>query len=152
MPNLFPTQVVTATSELPETQSLKVKFGKSWQFDFDKGDFVKTPTGKVAETTGLDAYIEWCKKALLTPRYRYLIYSRNYGSEFEDLIGRGLSREAIESEIKRMATEALMVDPRTAAVENFVFEWQEAAVYFTCDITTVQGDKVIVSSYAQGVV
>ena len=152
MPNLYPTQSVTATPELPETKSTQVKFGKSWRFDFDKGDFVRTPTGKVAETTGLGAYIEWCKKALLTPRYRYLIYSRNYGNEFDDLTSRGLSREAIESEIKRMATEALMLDPRTATVENFVFEWQEDAVYFTCNITTAQGDRATVSSHAQGVV
>lgn len=152
MSNLFPTQVVTATSELPETQSRQIRFGKSWRFDFEAGEFVLTPAGRVAETTGLDAYIEWCKKALSTPRYRYLIYSRNYGSEFDNLPGRGLSREVLESEIKRMATEALMIDPRTAGVDNFIFNWQGDDVYFTCDITTTQGDITTISSHVKGVV
>ena len=152
MPRLFPSEAVTPIPEADETKVTTVQFNRSWRFDFDKGDFVLTPTGRVAETTGLEAYIEWCKKALITPRYRHLIYSRNYGSEFDDLISRGLSREAIESEIKRMATEALMVDPRTATVKNFVFGWQEDAVYFTCSITTAQGDRTTVSSHVQGVV
>jgi len=151
MPNLFPSEEATATPELPETQAGQVKFGRSWRFDFEKGDFVLSPMGKVAESKGLDAYIEWCKKALLTPRYRHLIYSRNYGSEFEDLIGRNLTRAGNESEIKRMVTEVLMVDPRTVSVGDFTFDWQEDTVYFTCTVTTAQGEQVQVSGQVQGV-
>lgn len=144
MPNLFPTEEVPATSELTEAQASQVQFGRSWKFDFDAGEFILTPTGKVQETEDVDAWLEWCRKALHTARYRYLIYSRNYGHEFEDLIGRGLTREAIESEIKRIATECLMVDPRTAAVENFTFEWKEDAVYFTCEVSSVRGEAGII--------
>lgn len=146
MPNLFPTEEVMPEPEAPETSASQVKFGRSWRFDFEAGDFVLTPIGKVAETTELDAYIEWCKKALLTPRYRHPIYSRNYGSEFEGLIGRGLTREAIESEIKRMVTEALMVDPRTARVDNFTFSWDGDTVSFTCEVTTVRGETAEIGS------
>ncbi len=137
MPNLFPIETIPAPSE---NQSSQIKFGRSWRFDFEKGDFITTPTGKVATADELEAYIQWCQKALLTPRYRHLIYTRNYGSEFEDLIGRGLPREVIESEIKRMATEALMVNPRTAEVGNFVFDWQNDVVFFTCEIITAWGE------------
>ncbi len=140
MPNLFPTEEVTATPEVTDTPANQVQFGRSWKFDFDAGEFVMTPTGKVQETEGVNAWLEWCRKALMTARYRYLIYSRNYGQEFEELIGLGLTREAIESEIKRIATECLMVDPRTAAVENFTFEWKEDTVYFTCEVSNVRGE------------
>jgi hypothetical protein len=137
MPNLFPTEQVTAVPELPEDQISQVKFGRSWRFDFDTGDFVLTPAGSVQETVGVDAWLEWCKKALMTARYRYLVYGRNYGQEFDELISRHLSRAGNESEIKRIVTECLMVDPRTAAVENFTFQWENDYCYFTCDVLNV---------------
>jgi len=140
MPNLFPTEEITATPEMIEASVSPVQFRRSWKFDFDAGEFVLTPTGKMQETEGADAWLEWCCKALMTARYRYLVYSRNYGQEFEDLIGRGLTREVIESEIKRIATECLMVDPRTAAVENFSFEWEGDTCRFTCEVSNVRGE------------
>nr|WP_315990773.1 DUF2634 domain-containing protein [Desulforamulus aquiferis] len=106
----------------------------------------------MAVVDDLESYIQWCRKALLTPRYRHLIYSRNYGSEFEELIGRGLTRAAIESEIKRITTETLMVDPRTASVHSFFFEHREDAVYFSCSVSTVRGDIFTIDSLAKGVV
>jgi phage baseplate assembly protein W len=146
VPNLYPTEEVTVTPETSETSASQVKFGRSWRFDFDTGDFVLNPIGKVATANELDAYIEWCQKALLTPRYWYPIYSRNYGSEFKDLIGRGLTSEAIESEIKRMVTETLMVDPRTAAVDNFSFTWESDTVSFICEVTMARGETAEISS------
>lgn len=90
-----------------------------------------TPTGGVAQTPGMEAWLEWCRKAVRTARYRYMAYTRDYGQEFDDLIARHLSRAGNEAEIKRMATEALMVDPRTAKVSDFSFEWRNDVVYFT---------------------
>jgi hypothetical protein len=50
-----------------------------------------------------------------------------------------------------MVTEALMVDQRTASVGDFTFDWQEDAVYFTCTVTTAQGEQVQISGQVQGV-
>lgn len=139
MPNLFPTGGSAAV--LPETQNKanQVKFGKSWRFDFETGDFIMTPTGKTMETREEDAWLEWCQKAVLTERYKYLIYSRQYGQEFTDLIRRNLNRAANESEIKRIVTEALKVDPRTASVDNFTFNWDGDQCFFTCQVKSVRG-------------
>jgi len=98
---------------------------------------VLTPTGKVLEIKGVEAWLEWCNKALLTARYRFLVYSRNHGQEFEELISRHLSRAGNESEIRRMATECLMVDPRIASVGNFSFTWEQDQCYFTCEVTNI---------------
>lgn len=144
MPNLFP-EGETNTSEV-STQASQVQFGKSWRFDFETGDFVLTPTGKVAESQDVDAWLEWCKKALMTARYRYLVYGRGHGHEFEDLIRRNLDRKGNESEIRRIATETLMVDPRTAGVENFSFTWDGDTVYFTCDVISARGERGTISS------
>lgn len=143
MPNLFPiTNEDVPLASTPPAAS--VKFGRSFRFDFGAGDFVTTPTGSVAEAGGADAWVEWCKKAIRTERYRYLIYSRNYGQEFDDLIARHLTRTANESEIRRTTTETLQVDKRTASVGNFVFSWEDSRCSFSCEVTNVLGEQATI--------
>lgn len=123
-----------------EDAASAVAFGRSWRFDYELGDFVKAPTGKIAVATDTDAWVEWCRKALQTERYRYMAYSRDYGQEFDGLIGSGLSRSAVESEIRRLTRETLMSDPRTAGVDDFGFRWEEDRCYYTCTITNVRDE------------
>lgn len=140
MPNLFPAVGGSgSTAFATGNETIAVKFGKSWRFDWAAGEFAMTPSGKIAETTGADAWLEWCKKAIATERFRSLIYGRNYGSEFEALIARHLPRGATSSEIKRIATETLMTDRRTAKVGNFAFHWEGDQCYFTCEVESVRG-------------
>lgn len=144
MPNLFPISNAASPSA-NETPARQVKFGRGWRFDFDAGEFVTTPTGKIAAAIGTDAWLQWCEKAIRTERYRHLIYSRGYGHEFDDLISRNLPREANESEIQRIVTETLKVDRRTADVRNFVFDWQDDVCVFTCEVTNIRGEAGTIS-------
>lgn len=141
MPELFPTETAEAATEI-QAASEPVRQGDSWQFDWNRLDFTLSPTGRVVPTADdLASYIGWCYKALQTPRYRHPIYSRYYGQEIEDLIRRSLTREANESELERMIRECLMVNPITASVEGFTFEWtshDEVLVSFT--VVTVLGE------------
>jgi len=146
MENLFPTGSIPAV--VPAKISRAVKFGKSWKFDFDEGEFVVGPTNKIEAADEVEAYYEWCQKALLTIRYRYVIYSPDYGSELETLFQTALDRAAIESEIARMVTETLMVDPRTGTVGDFVFTWLEDDVAFDCTVVTARGSQLNLSSSA----
>jgi len=143
MANLFPTTGVPVTPGARLNR--KVKFGTSWIFDFDEGEFRKTPSLKIEEADELTAYYEWCQKALLTMRYRHVIYSSDYGSELHKLFRSALSREAIESEIARMVTETLMVDPRTGSVGGFSFMWLEDNVAFDCQVVTAKGVQLDLS-------
>lgn len=137
MANLYPT-VEAEVAQASDSDSGTVAFGRSYRFDFEAGEFVLTPTGRIAALEDTDAWLQWCAKALLTERYRYLAYSRGYGQEFDSLIGLGLTREAAESEIARIATETLMADPRTAAVRNFSFSWERDGCIFTCEVANVR--------------
>lgn len=79
------------------------------------------------------------KKAMMTERYYYLIYDSNYGHDLENLIGTGMEKEAIEEEIKRITEETLRQHLETASVGNFTFTWDGEEVYFTCEITNING-------------
>jgi phage baseplate assembly protein W len=149
MPNLFPEDGFTIDNVSSDEQAAH---GGSWMFDFSKGDFVRDPTNKVVATDTLAAWVQWCQKALMTQRYRHLAYSSDYGSEFEDLIGQAYTHAAIESEIKRMTTEALMVHPYTQTVDNFTFEWDTDCVKFTCDLMSIMGETAHLTYSLEGVI
>lgn len=127
MPNLFPIFEMPELIEQQQTE-LAPRYGSSWFFDFGTGDFAIDGAGKVIQTDGHTAWAQWCVKTVLTERFAYLAYSQNYGTEIETAL-RQPSRQAVEAELERAITEALLVDPRTEIVRDFSFAWQGDEVY-----------------------
>ena len=140
MANLFPVTVLP-DPELQDAQSQETVFGRNVELNYENEEFVLSPTGRQYPLNETDSWVEWCVKALSTPRYKHLIYSDNYGSELQTLIGKSYPHEYAESEIKRMVKECLMADSRTAAVDSVQFEWIEDGVMFTCRIENVRGES-----------
>lgn len=122
MPNLYPTfempELVEDQQPVPEPE-----YPESYLFDFKKGDFVLDGAGRVVEADGYAAWVQWCIKTILTQRFAYVIYSSDYGTELEEA-QKQPDRKAVEIELERAITEALLVDPRTEMVKDFVFEWE----------------------------
>lgn len=78
-------------------------------------------------------------KILNTERYRYLIYSWNYGSELQELFGMPVTY--VCPELERRITEALTWDKRITEVTDFSFDTSIAGTvkaFFTAH--TVFGD------------
>lgn len=69
--------------------------------------------------TGKEALKIWINKALSTARYIFPIYSTDFGTEIESLIGKSLPFTVLEKEVKRQITECLLVDKRIKEVSNF---------------------------------
>lgn len=69
---------------------------------------------------GLEAMKQVIYKILNTERYRYPIYSWNYGVELSDLVGEPVSYVCAEAE--RRITEALTQDDRIDEVSDFKFD------------------------------
>ncbi|GIP29648.1 hypothetical protein J23TS9_47780 [Paenibacillus sp. J23TS9] len=148
MANLFPETVDMVWTDVTEPEALEKNgaiFGRSWRFDFEAGEFVMSPTRKMTVGGDKDAWVIWCEKAIRTPRYRYVIYSRDYGSELEGLIGSS-SRALQESEVRRMVTETLLSDARTQSVDQFAFDWEGEACRFSCRITNVHDEMETIES------
>ncbi|MCL6597932.1 MAG: DUF2634 domain-containing protein [Alicyclobacillus macrosporangiidus] len=119
MPNLFP--VFDAPDIVDTSPAAQVPtYGTSWLFDFEKGDFVTDGSGHVVTCDGYQAWAQWCAKAVLTERFRYLAYSSNYGVEMDAALQHP-DPKAVQSDVERTITEALLVDPRTESVQNFTF-------------------------------
>lgn len=137
MPNLYPVFEIPELVEQQQTE-LAPKYGKSWLFDFKKGDFVLDGAGRVVEADGHTAWMQWCIKTILTQRFAYVIYSSDYGTELEEA-QKQPHRKAVEIELERVITEALLVDPRTEMVKDFVFEWEGDTVKVSFVVVPVVG-------------
>lgn len=111
-------------------------------------DYVEKPTNtfiidwSAKQIGGMDAGLAAMRQAaeiiLQNERFRWQIYSSNFGSELEDLIGE--EYDYIISELPRRIEEAFSVDKRFLSVENFVFsEPEENSITCSFDIITVFG-------------
>lgn len=82
----------------------------------------------VGYTDELEAMRQAVYKIIRTERYKYIIYSWDYGIELEDLFGMPVSY--CIPEIERRIIEALEQDTRILEVTNFEFETPKRGVIF----------------------
>ena len=89
---------------------------------------------------GLEAVRQAVEKVLRTERYRYPVYSANYGVELEDKLGMPVGLAL--PEIRRCIAEALTWDSRIEAVDGFEFEVNANAVQVRFTVHSIYGDFV----------
>lgn len=108
---------------------------KTYQMDFENERVI----GKIE---GLEAMKQAIFKILNTERYQYLVYSWNYGSEFQDLFGMPVTY--VCPELERRITEALTWDKRIKEVSDFSFDTtsQRGTVIAFFTVHTIYGDVV----------
>lgn len=122
-----------------ETQETKTvpKMGKSFSYDFKKGDFVKVD-GRLEVIEDKEALELWITKAIMTEFYRFRVYDDvDYGTVTEGLIGTNYPQAFIESELQREITLSVTRHELIDHLEDFSFERlsDEMMIYFTV-ITT----------------
>ena len=87
---------------------------------------------------GLPAMRQAVEIILQNERFRWQIYSSDFGSELENLVGE--ERDYIESELPRRIEDAFSGDSRILTVENFVFtEKIPGELSCSFDVKTVYG-------------
>lgn len=89
--------------------------------------YIDWDAGRIAGfVDGQESMKQYIKKAILTPRFRCLIYSGQYGSEVIDsLMQTGATREYIEANAPFVVTDALIHDPRVIRVFNVTIEFTD---------------------------
>lgn len=137
--SIFP-QITVPETAVP-SQTKATSYGKELAFDFATGEFI-LEDGKPKVVEGIEALKIWIEKALRTARYRWPIYSFNYGNELEDIIGLDIPRPVLESEVKRVIREALIYDDRIEDVRDFIIERSGDQLKVTFTVVTVLGDTL----------
>lgn len=109
----------------------------TYALDLDRGRII----GKV---DGLKATEQAIRKAIITPRWKCLVYNNQYGSELKnEITSKDASRELIETEIPRMVEDALKPDTRVLRVHDFSFSFDQDQCFILFTAETVFGTTVI---------
>lgn len=118
------------TSEMATYKEVK------WDFEnnipvIENGNFVI-----VEENEALKV---WVYKALKTERFRYLIYSWNYGSEVEQMIGTSYSPKLTRAECIRYIEECITINPYITGISNVAVDFSKGYLQVSCTLNTIYG-------------
>ena len=118
---------------------------KEYAWDFEKGNFIFDGNGKHILLEGNEALKVWCYKTLKTERFMYLAYSKRFGIELYPFMAKVMSVLQRKSELRRMITEALMVNSYISSIDSIIFDEQYNGENMEVQIvlTTIYGELVI---------
>ena len=108
---------------------------KEYEIDFETGQL----TGRIV--TGLEAILVWAWIALHTAKYRYIQYSWDYGNEVDTLIGQKADAEYIETSVKTMLEECLLINKHITDIE---------VIEFNIEDNKATGKIRIITDYGEG--
>ena len=114
-------------------------YPREFDIDFTTGKL----TGKIAE--GARAIAVWAYLAIKIVRYKYIQYSWEYGNEMVNLIGGTYSDEYVKSEVNRMLTECLEVNPYVNGIENLEIEKVNETLHIKFTLLTDYGSEEVES-------
>ena len=109
----------------------------TYKLDLDNGRIV-------GKTDGIEAMNQAIRKAIITPRFKALVYDSQYGSEIENaIIAKDATRYYINAAIERFVTDALAPDDRIIAAYDFETEFSEDGVWIEFKAETIFGETYI---------
>lgn len=131
MANTFIPILIETITEAEEQPSL------TYRLDLESGRIV----GFVDK---LEAVNQAIKKAIITPRFKCLIYNNQYGSEVEEaIISKDASQEYINTVIEGFIKDALRTDTRILSIYDFYVEFKEDKAYVFFRVDTIFGETQI---------
>ena len=111
-----------------------------YAFDFENNCLLRNEAGQNYYVYGNEALKIWIYKALMTPRYRHLAYTEDYGNEMFDLIAQSIDKDVLVLELKRYITEALMYNEYIRELNGFEFEIEGSKATVRFNVISVYGE------------
>lgn len=121
-------------AEVEETQEAP---SKTYRLDLDNGRIA----GMI---DGIEAVDQAIRKAIITPRFKCLIYDNQYGSEIEDaIIANDATQEYVETVIEGFVTDCLKPDTRILSISDFSVTFENDSAYISFKADTIFGETTI---------
>ena len=118
LPTFMQTQIETQT----HTSSV-IEVPKEYGLDFELGQL----TGEI-----------WL--CLHTQRFRYPLYSWDYGADLEQYIGQTVTEEFLNADCEDEIREALLVNPYIEDIEDFKVSFDNGCLYISFKAVTKFGE------------
>lgn len=105
---------------------------KTYKLDFETGRI----RGFIDDKEAVKQFI---RKAIITERSKWRIYTDDYGCELPSLLGESVTDGFLQSEIPRMVREAIEYDERITSVDNVTAHRNGDALFIYADVATIYG-------------
>ena len=123
-----------------ETQESELPLFKEMAIDFETGEPI-IENNEIVTLEGSEALKVWIWRALKTERYKYKVYSNNYGNELKEQLGTIYDKTIKDAILENEIRECLGVNPYITRLHSFTIETPEGMqhpyIYFSVD--TVYG-------------
>ena len=117
-----------------EVTEAKEKPSLTYKLDLDNGRIV-------GKADGLEAVNQAIRKAIITPRFKCLIYDNQYGSEIQEAVtAQDATPEYIEAVLPGFIEDALSPDTRILKVYDFTLEFKNDGAYIFFRVKTIFGE------------
>lgn len=130
--SLLPTFMTADIEAAAAEQTTEIP--KEYGIDYSTGKL----TGQIV--SGKEAIKVWIWNCLHTERFRYPIYSWNYGAELEQYIGDAVTEEFLQTDCEAEITEALKVNKYISDIEDFNVSFSGTKINITFRVITTFGD------------
>lgn len=127
--SLLPSFALEDVEETDELADNTIETPREYGIDFTTGKL----TGVIVE--GLEAIKVWIWLALHVERYRFPIYSWQYGAELDQYIGKGYSQEYLEADVRETVEDCLSQNEHITGISDFFVE--------------LNGDKLSISFHVE---
>lgn len=124
---------LSGTIQAQTATAAVVEIPKEYEVDFETGQL----TGRTVE--GLEAIKVWIWCCLHTQRFRYQIYSWDYGADLEQYVGQTLTDEYLETDLRDEIEDALKVSQYITGIDDYVFERTGSKITVSFSIQTLLG-------------
>lgn len=115
----------------------KEKPSLTYKLDLDRGRIV-------GNVDGIEAVEQAIRKALITPRFKCLVYDNQYGSEIEQsVIAGNATEEFIKADLPRLISDALSQDTRIREIKEVNFDFKDNRLYISFIAETIYGTTAI---------
>lgn len=123
--------------QINEEKNQLLDVPKEYGIDFATGQL----TGKIVE--GKEAIKVWIWNCLKTQRFRYPIYSWDYGTDLEQYIGQTVSEEFLNADCEDEIREAMLVNPYITDIEDFMADFRGTRLNISFTAVTKFGDAEV---------
>ena len=134
--SILPSFMQTQIADRAQTASV-IEIPKEYGIDFTTGQL----TGQIVE--GIEAIKVWIWNCLHTQRFRYPIYSWDYGADLEQYIGQSVTEEFLNADCEDEIREALLINPNITDIDDFEVTFYNGSLSISFTAVTKFGETEV---------
>ncbi len=134
--SILPTFMQSQISAQTQTAGV-IEIPKEYGVDFKTGQL----TGEIVE--GIEAVKVWIWFCLHTQRFRYPIYSWNYGADLEQYVGQSVTEEFLNADCEDEIREALLVNTYITDIDDFQVSFNNGRLSISFTAVTQFGNTEV---------